>query len=110
MDIGYEFELGASRAYARANYWHKDSASSAGFNGNDGDIIIPSQDVLNISGGVIWDKVQLKLYVDNVTDKTPWLNVFSGNPVGLPGSDQAVRANTIRPRTVGLEATYYFGM
>jgi outer membrane receptor protein involved in Fe transport len=110
MDIGYEFELGASRAYARANYWHKDSASSAGFNGNDGDIIIPSQDVLNISGGVIWDKVQFKLYVDNVTDKTPWLNVFSGNPVGLPGSDQAVRANTIRPRTVGLEATYYFGM
>lgn len=111
LDFGYEFELGAStRGYARANYWHKDSASSAGFNGNDGDIIIPSQDVLNISAGAIWDKVQLKLYVGNVTDETPWLNVFSGNPVGLPGSDQAVRANTIRPRTVGLEATYYFGM
>ena len=71
---------------------------------------MPAQDIVNISGGINWDSIQLKLYVDNVTDETPYLNVFSGGSFGTPGADQAVRANTLRPRTVGLEATYYFGM
>ena len=110
LDVGYDFQLG-SRAdgFARANYWHKDSTSTFGFNGNDGDVIVPAQDIINISAGANWDDFQLKLYVDNVGDKAPWLNVFSGARVGSPGSDQAVRANTIRPRTFGVEGTYFFG-
>jgi iron complex outermembrane recepter protein len=111
LDLGYEFEVGVrANGYVRANFWHKDSTATAGFNGNDGDVNVPAQDVVNISGGVIWDTIRLKLYVDNVTDETPFLNVFSGGSFGNPGADQAVRANTIRPRTIGLEATYYFGM
>lgn len=110
LDLGYGFEVGArARGFVRANYWHKDSTSTFGFDGNDGNVSVPAQDVVNISGGAIWDKIQLKLYVDNVTDELPWLNVFSASSFGNPGSDQAVRANTIRPRTIGLEATYYFG-
>jgi hypothetical protein len=110
LDFGYEFDVGArASGFVRANYWHKDSTSTFGFNGNDGDVRVPAHDVVNVSGGAIWDKVQLKLYVDNVTDESPWLNVFSEASRGNPGGDQAVRANTIRPRTIGLEATYYFG-
>lgn len=63
-----------------------------------------------MSAGARWDSFQLKLYVDNLTDKAPWLNVFSGASFGQPGADDAVRANTIRPRTFGIEGIFYFGM
>ena len=110
LDVGYDFEFGNGvGAYVRANYWHKDSTSTFGFNGNDGNVDIPAQDVMNFSAGAMWEKFQLKLYVDNITDETPWLNVLSGGSAGNPGGDQAVRANTVRPRTIGLEGTFYFG-
>jgi len=110
LDVGYQFPLTPNAdAFVRANYWHKASTSTFGFDGNDGNVTVPSQNVVNFSAGANWDSWQLKLYVDNVTDKAPWLNVFSGGAVGTPEAGQAVRANTIRPRTVGLEATYRFG-
>lgn len=110
LDVGYQFEY-SSRVdgYVRANFWHKDSTSTFGFDGNDGNVEVPSQNVVNMSTGANWDVFQLKLYVDNLTNKAPLLNVFSGGRAGLPGGDQAVRANTIRPRTVGIEGTYLFG-
>ncbi len=110
LDIGYDFEIAGRESFVRANYWHKDSTSTFGFNGIDGDVDVPAQDVINLSAGMRWDNVQLKFYVDNATDETPFLNVFSAASRGNPGGDQAVRANTLRPRTVGLEATYYFGV
>jgi outer membrane receptor protein involved in Fe transport len=110
LDLGYEFDLtGDISAFLRANYWHKDETTTFGFNGFDGDVRVPAQDVVNFSAGAIWEKFQLKLYVDNVTDSTPWLNVASGGRAGDAGGDQAVTANTLRPRTFGLEGTFYFG-
>lgn len=110
MDLGYEFEFGnGTDGFVRANYWHKDSTSTFGFDGNDGNVDVPAQDVINFSMGAVWPTWQLRFYVDNVTDEKPWLNVFSGNRAGLPGDDAAVRANTIRSRTYGLEGTVYFG-
>ena len=110
LDLGYEFEFRPNvSGFLRANYWHKDATRTIGFNRFDGDIRVPSQDVLNFSAGAIWDKFQLKLYVDNVTDEEPWLNIFPSAPVGSPGANQAVRTNTIRPRTIGLEGTFFFG-
>jgi outer membrane receptor protein involved in Fe transport len=110
LDLGYNFQWADHiDGFVRANYWHKDSTSTFGFNSNDGDVKVPAQDVINASIGAIWNSWQLRLYADNLNNEDPWLNVFSGNNAGLPGSDQAVRANTIRPRTYGLEATYYFG-
>jgi iron complex outermembrane receptor protein len=110
LDVGYDFEVGNGvPAYVRANYWHKDSTSTFGFNGNDGNVNVPAQDVMNFSAGAMWEKFQLKLYVDNVTDQTPWLNVSSGGSASDPSGDTAVVANTIRPRTIGLEGTFYFG-
>ncbi len=110
VDLGYEFELANGLpAFVRANYYHKDSTSTFGFNGNDGNVTVPAHDVMNFSTGAMWETFQLKLYVDNITDEVPWLNVGTGGSVGNPGSDVAVTANTIRPRTIGLEGTYYFG-
>ena len=110
LDLGYDFEFGnGTEGFVRANYWHKDSTSTFGFNGNDGDVDVPAQNVINASAGAIWDRWQLRIYIDNLTNEDPWLNVFSGNSAGLPGGDTAVRANTIRSRTFGVEGTVYFG-
>jgi outer membrane receptor protein involved in Fe transport len=110
LDVGYDFSWADQvDGYIRANYWHKDSTRTFGFNSNDGDVNVPAQDVINLSAGAIWNRWHLRFYVDNLTNEDPWLNVFSGNRAGSPGSDQAVRANTIRSRTCGLEATIHFG-
>jgi len=110
LDLGYDFQFGnGADGFVRANYWHKDSTSSFGFNGNDGNVDIPAQDVINASAGAIWNRWQLRFYIENLTNEDPWLNVFSGNSAGLPGGDVAVRANTIRSRTFGLETTVFFG-
>ena len=110
LDLGYDFTLSNGwEAFVRGNYWHKDSTSTFGFDGNDGNVDVPAQDVLNFSTGVYINDFQFKFYVDNLTDETPWLNVFSGSAVGSPGADQAVRASTLRSRTFGLEVTYRIG-
>jgi len=110
LDLGYDFQFSnGTDGYVRANYWHKGSTSTFGFNGNDGDVKVPAQDVVNMSAGANWNTWGLRFYVDNVTDADPWLNVFSGNSAGLPGGDTAVRANTIRSRTFGVEVTAHFG-
>jgi len=110
VDLGYDFQFSnGTDGFVRANYWHKDSTSTFGFNGTDGDVEVPAQNVINASAGAIWDRWQLRFYIDNLTNADPWLNVFSGNSAGLPGGDTAIRANTIRSRTFGLEGTVYFG-
>lgn len=109
VDLGYDFVFSNGwEGFVRTNYWHKASTSTFGFDGNDGNVVVPAQDVVNFSMGTNWDDKQIKLYVNNVSNATPWLNVFSGNRAGLPRGDQAVRANTIRPRTFGVEFTAWF--
>lgn len=109
VDLGYEFQFSNDLdGFVRTNYWHKDSTSTFGFNGNDGNVNVPSQNVINFSAGATWDDKQVKFYINNLNNEDPLLNVFSGNSVGFPGSDQAIRANTIRSRTFGLEFTAYF--
>ncbi len=109
VDLGYDmtFENG-HEGFVRANYWHKASTSTFGFNGNDGNVDVPAQDVVNFSFGTVWDDKQIKFYVNNLSNAEPWLNVFSGNRAGLPGGDRAIRANTIRPQTFGVELTAWF--
>ena len=109
LDVGYDFDMGQASAFVRANYWHKDSTNSAGYNRFDGDVEIPAQDVVNFSLGAAWEKFMVKFYVDNVTDEIPMLNVLTNAPRGTPGSNIATVTNTIRPRTIGLEGTFYFG-
>lgn len=105
VDVGYDFDVGAYDAFVRVNYWHKDETNTAGFDGNDGMIPIPAQDVVNASVGVHFDKWSAKLYVDNLTDEIPYLQVI---PLKTDFS-LADRVSSIRPRTVGLELSYRYG-
>lgn len=104
-DIGYDFEIGGNEAFIRANYWHKDSTTTEGYNGGDGAIPIPAQDVVNASVGVSFETWSAKLYADNLTDEIPYLQVIpnAGDPT------IAARASSIRPRTCGIQFTYDFG-
>ena len=92
-------------AYLRANYWHRDATTTEGFNGADGAVRVAPQDVVNVSGGLLVGKVETRIYVNNISDEDPWLQVF---PVAS-NSPVAAEASSIRPRTVGIELTYRFG-
>jgi outer membrane receptor protein involved in Fe transport len=110
VDLGYDFAIGDRvAAFARANYWHKDATTTEGFNRNDGAVPIPTQDVVNASAGAYFGKWELKLALDNLTDATPYLQVFAGasTATGSPEAAQAVRVSTIRPRTIALKLSYY---
>ncbi|HRE42513.1 MAG TPA: TonB-dependent receptor [Terricaulis sp.] len=106
LNAEYTFPLGGTlEGFVRANYWHRDKTTTEGFNGADGAVAVPAQDVVNASFGVLYGPVQARLYVDNIGNEQPWLQVF---PVAS-NSPIAAEASTIRPRTVGLELTYRFG-
>ncbi len=102
FDLGYSFSLSESWAgYARVNYWHKDRTTTEGFNRAFGMVPIPAQDVVNASVGTFYGPLELRLGLDNVTDKQPLLAVTPG----ALGSD-VLRATTIRPRAVTFQVSY----
>lgn len=105
LNAGYDFNVSGRDAFVRANYWHRDSNSTKGFNGGDGNILVPRQDVVNVSAGVAFGPTEVKVYVNNLTDERPWLQVF---PATTP--TQADVVSTIRPRTVGIQLTQRFGL
>jgi outer membrane receptor protein involved in Fe transport len=106
LNAEYSFAMGATvKGFFRTNYWHRDATTTEGFNGADGAIRVPAQNVVNASFGVVQGPMQARLYLDNVSNAQPWLQVL---PVA-PGSTIAAQASTIRPRTIGLELTYRFG-
>ncbi len=107
MDVGYDFLISDRIAgYVRGNYWHKDATTTEGFNGGDGAVPIPAQNVVNASTGVYMGDWEFKLVIDNLTDAMPLLQVFSAAPAGLPGGMTASRASSIRPRTISLQLKY----
>lgn len=106
VNAAYDFNLAGRDAYVRANYWHKDSTTTEGFNGGDGDIDVPAQDVFNASAGVVFGSTELRLYVNNLTDERPLLQIFPA----AANSTQADQVSTIRPRTVGIQLSHRFGL
>lgn len=105
INAGYDFEVAGKEVFLRANYWHRDRTTTEGFNGGDGDIYVPAQDVVNASAGVRFGPNEVKLYVDNLTDERPWLQVFPA----AANSTAADEVSSIRPRTVGVQLTRRFG-
>ncbi len=104
-DVGYDFEVVGNDAFVRVNYWHKDKTTTEGYNGQDGAVPIPAQDVVNASVGIDTGTWSAKVYADNLTDEVPFLQVIpnQGDPT------VAARASSIRPRTYGVQFTYNFG-
>ena len=106
FDTSYDFAVGDGiDAFVRANYWHKSSTLTFGFDGGDGNIVVPSQDVVNMSVGVTRGNIEVKLYADNLFNARPLFNVTPS------GTDDTVpaRASSIRPFTVGLQLRFKFG-
>ncbi len=108
-DFGYDFLVGGDRAgYLRANYWHKDRTTTEGFNGGDGAVPIPAQDVVSASAGLYMGKWEIKLVADNLTDAIPLLQVFpaAGGGPENPDATRPARASSIRPRSIALQLSY----
>ena len=102
-DVGYDFSVRDRWAgYLRANYWHKDRTTTEGFNGGDGAVPVPAQDVVGASAGLFLGKWEIKLVADNLTDATPLLQVFPA----ATDSMRPARASSIRPRSISLQLSY----
>lgn len=106
LDMGYDFQIGSGTdAYIRANYWHKDATTTSGYNREDGDIDVPAQNVINASAGIVLDSWGFKLYMNNISNSRPFLQIF---PNSIDNTLPSI-ASSVRPRTIGLEVTYLFG-
>lgn len=109
LNVGYEFTVADDfEAFIRGNYWHKAATTTEGFNSGDGAVAIAAQNIVNLSTGFWRDSWQVKLYLDNIFNSKPLLQVFPAASSGGPGGDVATRASTLRPRTLGLEITKTF--
>ncbi|MDQ1154623.1 TonB-dependent receptor [Brevundimonas sp. SORGH_AS_0993] len=104
LNAGYDFDLGGHDAFVRANYWHRDASSTKGFDRSDGNILVPRQDVFNASAGLAFGPTEIKVYVNNLTDERPWLQIFPATV-----ATQADIVSSIRPRTFGVQLTRRFG-
>ncbi len=107
----YTFHLpGGQRAYLRAeDIFH--SRNNGPFSSQDPTSTsyapeIPANPVtnmLNFRTGVEWGDTEVSLFVNNVTDAHPALNLYQDTP-----SSTLFTNSTFRPRTVGVIASYRF--
>jgi hypothetical protein len=63
----------------------------------------PATNVLNLKLGIIWSKLDLRLFVNNALDAHPLLQSLADVPGSLP-----VYAHTLTPRTWGLAGAWSF--
>jgi outer membrane receptor protein involved in Fe transport len=65
--------------------------------------VSPSTNVLNLRATLTWSSLDTALFVNNVLDSQPTLMPDGGGP-----EDPYSEATTLRPRTIGLSATWRF--
>jgi len=63
----------------------------------------PATSILNLKLGLIWSKLDLRLFVNNMLDAHPLLQSSADAPGSLP-----IYAHTLTPRTWGLAGTWIF--
>lgn len=98
--------------YVRADFQYQTAQNSLlpGQDSNNGlnDTTIPGLPVnknLNMRGGMRWNGFDLSLFANNVTDAHPQL--FLSRDIAAP-FDQQYFARNVRPRTIGVTATYRY--
>jgi iron complex outermembrane recepter protein len=109
----YVFAEWKSRApYVRADYQYQTAQTALlpGQDPNNGlnDTTIPGLPVnknLNLRGGMRWSGFDVSLFANNVTDSHPQL--FISRDIAAP-FDQQYFARSVRPRTIGITATYRY--
>jgi iron complex outermembrane recepter protein len=109
----YVFAEWRSRApYVRADYQYQTAQTALlpGQDANNGlnDTTIPGLPVnknLNLRGGMRWNGFDVSLFANNVTDSHPQLFISRDIAADF---DQQYFARNVRPRTVGVTATYRY--
>jgi iron complex outermembrane recepter protein len=109
----YVFAQWKNRApYVRADFQYqtKQTAQLPGQDAANGlsDITIPGLPVnknLNLRGGMRWEGFDVSLFANNVTDAHPQL--FVSRDIAAPFDEQYF-ARSVRPRTIGVTATYRY--
>ncbi len=98
--------------YVRADFQYQTAQNSLlpGQDSNNGlnDTTIPGLPVnknLNLRGGMRWNGFDLSLFANNVTDAHPQL--FLSRDIAAPFDEQYF-ARSVRPRTIGVTATYRY--
>ncbi len=107
LGIRYAFEVADADTYVRAD-WTRTGDYITRYDGDD-NAHIDSYSILNLGYGMMWDNWELGLFINNATDNdavvSQALERVSFN-YGADG-DQG-RVITLRPRTIGITATYSF--
>ena len=109
----YVFAQWKDRApYVRADFQYQTAQTALlpGQDSNNGlnDTTIPGLPVnknLNLRGGLRWNGFDVSLFANNVTDAHPQL--FLSRDIAAPFDEQYF-ARSVRPRTVGVTATYRY--
>jgi outer membrane receptor protein involved in Fe transport len=109
----YVFAQWKNRApYVRADFQYqtKQTAQLPGQDAANGlsDTTIPGLPVnknLNLRGGMRWEGLDVSLFANNVTDSHPQL--FLSRDIAAPFDEQYF-ARSVRPRTIGVTATYRY--
>jgi iron complex outermembrane recepter protein len=109
----YVFAEWKSKApYVRADFQYQTAQTALlpGQDSNNGlnDTTIPGLPVnknLNLRGGMRWDGLDVSLFANNVTDAHPQL--FLSRDIAAPFDEQYF-ARSVRPRTIGVTATYRY--
>jgi outer membrane receptor protein involved in Fe transport len=122
LGIRYDFNPGGRPAFIRADWQHTEdfqqgvNFGSAGYNPENRDI--EDADFVSLRAGLVFNRTQVELFVDNATDSQDALsrnggrsgcNVTSGPACTVYQSYNPVfRTLTYRPRTVGVAVDYSF--
>jgi iron complex outermembrane recepter protein len=109
----YVFAEWKNRApYLRADFQYQtaQTAQLPGQDANNGlnDTTIPGLPInknLNVRGGMRWDGYDVSFFVNNATDAHPQL--FLSRDIAAPFDEQYF-ARSVRPRTIGVTATYRY--
>jgi outer membrane receptor protein involved in Fe transport len=94
--------IGASVRHTGAQQAYYSQATGT----NPGDLRLPSYTFLDLRAGIRWEKWQLSVFAQNVTDKHAILTLTTEQANPLTNDD--ARATIARPRTVGATLGFRF--
>ncbi len=112
MTLGaeYDFTISDNDTFVRAD-WEYSSHRHRPIESEDprteyydpGLVPNPSTNQVSLRAGMTVDKYEVNLFVDNLFDSTPQLNLTHQDPF-----TQLYEAETLRPRTIGVSLSYRY--
>jgi iron complex outermembrane receptor protein len=117
----YDFMLGEHDAYARVeDTYHSHNSGPFSQRNPQNSVVFdpmvpdePANNMVNIRAGVLYQGVDMSLFVNNLANAHPMMSTFHVGqrgilPDGTTDYDHRFFANTFTPRTIGVNATVRF--